>query len=123
MASYWPSEDARAGSPQLARRMNDMPKAVVSETMASTDWQPTTIVDDPARLASQHGDALVLGSSRLASLADACLLDELRLMVNPVVIGGGAPVLDGLTARLDLRFRDVRTFDSGNVLLTYGRCD
>ena len=124
MAAYWPSEDVRTGSPQLAQRMNDTPKLVVSRTLTSTEWQPTTIVDDLARVADHEGDALVLGSNRLvAALADAHLLDELRLMVNPVAIGSGSPVLDGLTERLQLKLLDVDRFDSGNVLLTYGGLD
>jgi dihydrofolate reductase len=104
--------------------MDDMPKIVVSRTLTDVEWQPTTIVDDIARLgilATEPGkDVLVLGSSTpVAGLAQGRLLDELRIMVSPVAIGAGRSVLASLSRRLLLRRRDVDRFDSGNMLLTY----
>lgn len=100
--------------------MNAKPKLVVSRTMASAAWQPTTIIDDVSGLATLDGNALVLGSSQLvSSLAQAGLLEELRLMVNPIAIGDGGTVLDALTDRLPLDLRNVTQFESGNNLLTY----
>lgn len=88
MAEYWPTDDARSSSPDIAVLMNDMPKIVVSRTLTDVEWQPTTIVDDVAgldALAAEPGeDLLVLGSSELvAALAQQRRLDELRIMVNP----------------------------------------
>lgn len=121
MVAYWPTDEARAGSPRIAERMNAKPKLVVSRTVKSVDWQPTTIIDNVSRLGSLDRDALVLGSSQLvACLARLGLLDELRLMINPIAIGAGSAVLSTLTDRLPLHLRDVDRFDSGNVLLTYG---
>lgn len=120
MASFWPSQDARDASPRTAMLMNRTPKIVVSRTLTQTEWQPTEIVQDIAELAGRPGRSLVLGSSMLvASLADAGLLDELRLMINPVVLGQGSPVLAGLGTRRPLELAGVDRFESGNILLTY----
>jgi dihydrofolate reductase len=65
-------------------------------------------------------DALVMGSSDLAaSLAELGLVDEYRLMVNPVALGDGKPVLKGLKSDLRLRLLEARPFANGNVLLRY----
>jgi dihydrofolate reductase len=125
MAEYWPSPAVSPDDP-VADRMNGYRKIVVSRTLASADWGPSTLVRDdvPARLAAikqEPGlDIALLGSSTLAaSLLTDGLLDELRIMVNPVVLGHGQPLLGGAdVASLDLVGR-VRRFGSGNVLLTY----
>jgi len=65
-------------------------------------------------------DALLIGSSDLAvSLGALGLIDEYRIMVNPIALGNGKPVLQGLAADLKLRLLRTRTFTNGNVLLTY----
>jgi dihydrofolate reductase len=125
MAEFWPSQAASQVDPLVAKQMNSYHKVVVSRTLVSADWGPSTLVCDdvPAQLAAikqQPGlDIALLGSSTLAAslLADG-LLDELRIMINPVVLGHGQPLLAGAdTARL--RLTQVRQFASGNVLLTY----
>ena len=66
------------------------------------------------------GDAIILASSDLSlTLAAHDLIDEYRLMVNPLFLGAGKPVLQGLRADVALRLHAVRTFGNGNVLLTY----
>lgn len=125
MASYWQTDAARSDSPDIAARMNALPKVVVSRTLEWAQWRPTTIVDSVAGLGSiatePDRDLLVLGSSRLvAALAEHRLLDELRIMVNPVAIGRGRPALASLPEYVRLHLRDVRQFASGSVLLTYG---
>jgi dihydrofolate reductase len=103
--------------------MNSYPKLVLSRALDQADWPATTIVSDPAKLAEVKGrpgtDIALLGSSALtASLVRLGLLDELRIMVNPVALGAGRPVLRGGGLS---RYRLLRTrvFDSGNVLLCY----
>jgi len=125
MAEFWPSPAAVHDDPAVAGRMNSYQKIVVSRTLTSADWAPTTLISDdvPAqvgKLKEQPGrDIALLGSSTLAaSLLDLGLIDELRIMVNPVVLGAGRPVLAGARrTRLTLARR--REFRSGNVLLTY----
>ena len=120
MAEFWPSEDAQQHSPRTAHLMNSTPKIVASRTMASAEWGPTTIVGDIAEIAAQPGRSLVLGSSTLvAALAGADLLTELRMMMNPILIGRGTSVMSSVETRINLELYDVERFKSGNVLLTY----
>jgi dihydrofolate reductase len=125
MAEFWSSPVALEADPTMAERMNRYPKVVVSRTLAAADWTPSTLISDDAgaqlaRLKEGPGKGIaLLGSSTLAaSLLAAGLIDELRLMVNPVVLGAGQPALTG-TKQKTLKLLRVRQFNSGNVLLTY----
>jgi dihydrofolate reductase len=126
MAGYWPTQGAREDDPVIAELMNAMPKVVVSTTLASADWNNTTVVganvaEELSKRKRQPGkDLAVLGSPRLTlSLIGMGLLDELRVMVSPVAIGDGRSLFRSSDHRLRLRLLQSRTFDSGNVLLTY----
>jgi dihydrofolate reductase len=122
MAAFWPTE---AGDAAVASRMNSFDKIVVSRTLTDPAWGPVTVLSDdvPAQLGKikeQPGrDIALLGSSDLAaSLLGSGVIDEIRIMVNPVVLGSGHPALAGADpARLELL--GIRQFGSGNVLLTY----
>ncbi len=125
MAAFWPTPAAIEALPETAARMNGYDKVVVSRTLTSADWAPATLISNDvdaqlAKLKEQPGrDIALIGSSELAgSLVGTGLIDELRLMVNPVVIGSGHPVLAG-ASRAELELARVRQFASGNVLLTY----
>jgi dihydrofolate reductase len=129
MAEYWSSADGIADNPIEAPLLNDTPKIVVSSTLADGDaiWSPTQIIggDDlvggfTAAKERDGGELLVLGSPTLTmGLAEAGLLDELRLLVAPVALHAGKPVFGAATDRVPLDLLDIRRFDSGNVLLTY----
>jgi dihydrofolate reductase len=126
MANYWTTEAAAVTDPLVAAKMNAMPKLVVSSTLARADWSGTTVVGGDLEEAMIElksrvgGELLVLGSARLtASLAESELLDELRVMVNPVVLGRGSSLMHSLPSQLRLELLRTRIFDSGNVLLTY----
>jgi dihydrofolate reductase len=124
MASYWPTQEAITSDPVVAEKMNGMPKVVVSRTLERADWNNSRIARDPkgiAALKREPGrDALLLGSSDLAvSLGALGLIDEYRLMVNPIALPTGTPVLAGLTGDLHLTLLGTRTFRNGNALLTY----
>ena len=117
MAAFWPSEAAAAADPETARRMNDTPKVVFSKTLGKADWQNTRLVRDGLRetvedLKRRPGkDIAVFGSSDLSvSLLQMGLLDELRLMVNPVVLGDGKRLFEGIRDRLALTLMSTRTF-------------
>jgi dihydrofolate reductase len=92
MAPYWPS-----ASGPFARPMNEIPKVVFSRSLTSTEWGPTTIAtgdlaDTVEGLKEEHagGYLLALGGARFArSLVEAGVIDEYRLVVHPVVLGGG----------------------------------
>jgi len=92
-AKAWPSIEDEAG---FADKMNTMPKFVVSSTLENAEWNNTTVLsgnipDEVSRLKQQFdGDILVAGSAQLAqSLLQHDLVDELRLMVFPIVLGSG----------------------------------
>jgi dihydrofolate reductase len=125
MAEFWPSAAALQADPEIAEAMNRLPKLVVTRTLTAADWAPITIINTDAteiltRLKNQPGkDIALLGSSVLAaSLLDGGLIDELRVMVNPVVLGSGHTILTA-AGRTKLALAGVREFRSGNVLLTY----
>ena len=125
MAEFWRSPAALEVDAGMSERMNRYAKIVVSRSLASAEWAPSTLISEDAAgqlttLKEQPGkDIFLLGSSSLAaSLLDGGVLDELRIMVNPVILGTGDTVLAG-AGRTSLEFAGVRQFASGNVLLTY----
>ena len=126
MAAYWPTPDAIRDDPAVAGRMNAIPKIVFSSTMGDPRWQSTRLVRDNLAhevtlLKQKPGkDLIIFGSSDLAaSFVDHDLLDEARIMINPVVLGGGKPVLGGVHDRLKFKLTRTRSFRSGNILLYY----
>lgn len=120
MAAYWPNESAEDST---ARRMNATQKVVFSHDAFDPEWENTEASTDLTakmnELKSQDGkDIAVLGSSHLGKeMLEADLLDEVRIMVNPVFVGSGSTLFDGLSKKLTLV--GTRTFQNGNVLLTY----
>lgn len=120
MASYWPQENEEDST---ARRMNATNKIVFSHNPMDVSWEHTTAATDVLatmqQLKMQPGKEIaVLGSSNLGkAMLEANLLDEVRIMVNPVFVGEGTTLFDGLNKKL--RLTDTRTFANGNVLLTY----
>jgi dihydrofolate reductase len=126
MASYWPTAAAADNDPVVAELMNTLPKLVVSTSLTSADWANTRVVgadvaEEITRLKQQPGKGLaILGSSDLtSSLLGMGLVDELRVLVNPVILGGGRSVFRTIKEERKLELLQTRTFRSGNVLLTY----
>ena len=106
--------------------MNGLPKMVFSNTLAAAGWANSTIIRgqaeaEVAHLKKQPGvDMVVLGSAELtSSLLRAGLIDEYRLIVNPVILGAGKPMFQDFHARLRLTLAGVRQFRSGVVMLSY----
>jgi dihydrofolate reductase len=126
MASYWPTELAISDDPQVAGLMNRMPKVVFSKTLNAAEWTNTglikeNIAEEVLKLKKQPGKEIaIFGSSNLAvSLAEHGLIDEYRMIVNPVFLGEGTALLKGIKEKLNLKLVSTRTFKSGNVLLIY----
>ncbi len=124
MASYWPTDQAK-DEPE-AVRMNETPKIVFSKTLKSADWQNTTLkhevnAEEIKKLKeTSEKDIAVFGSSDLCvSLLKENLLDELRLMINPVILGKGKLLFQGIDHKLDLKLTKTRNFKNGNRLLYY----
>ena len=126
MASYWPTEAAKRDDPLIAELMNSLPKIVFSRTLQKVEWEHTRLVkrnfiEIVSELKNEDGkDVAILGSSDLAvTLMEHGLIDEFRIMINPVVLGNGKPLFQGIKSKLDLRLIKTRTFKSGNILLYY----
>ena len=108
----------------MADQMNTIPKILVSATLEAADWQNSTLVASPSELAvyrRQPGRNIAISGSAglVRSLLGQGLLDELRLLLFPVLVGSGQRLFDGVTERLPLTLLDSRTFSGGVVQLTY----
>jgi len=126
MAGFWPTPEAIRTDPVVAAGMNKSEKIVFSRTLQKADWNNTRLVRDNMlaevrKLKQGTGkDLTVLGSgSIVAQLAEEGLIDEYQVLLNPVVIGKGKTMFEGLKRRLALKLVRTRTFGNGNVLLTY----
>jgi dihydrofolate reductase len=126
MAAWWPSPMAAQAMPEVAARMNSMPKIVFSRTMSSADWSNTKLVKDDLvgtvrRMKGEAGpDMAILGSGTIVTqLAGAGLIDSLQIVVNPVALGAGKSLFAGLTKRVDFTLTKTRVFANGSVVLWY----
>jgi dihydrofolate reductase len=127
LAAYWPFTSAK--DDRTADLVNMIPKFVFSRTLSEAPWGPfknaRVVKDDPAeavaKLKQQSGkDMVIFGSGRLISqLAQAGLIDEYQLRVNPVVLGSGKRLFPDLKERVKLKLLDSRTSPSGVVVLHY----
>jgi dihydrofolate reductase len=120
-ADAWPSRDG-----EFADKFNSMPKYVVSSTMGEPTWTNTTVLkgdiaEEVAKLReSQDGDIAVHGSASLVqSLLEHDLVDELRLMVFPVVLGTGKRLFGETTDKKRLRLVDSRLVGDGVNIVIY----
>ncbi|MGA9396692.1 MAG: dihydrofolate reductase family protein [Anaerolineaceae bacterium] len=126
MAGFWPTKEAIETDPIVAGLMNSKSKIVFSKSLIKADWQNTRLVKtdfitELNRLKKKPGEGLfMLGGSDLAvSCLQAGLLDEIRIMLNPIVLGAGKPLFKGIQNRLNLKLLKTRVFKNGNVLLSY----
>jgi dihydrofolate reductase len=125
-AEAWPSRDG-----EFADKFNQMPKYVVSSTVDGSEWSNSTVlggdvVEEVSKLRqTQDGDIVVHGSARLVqTLIANDLVDELRLMVFPVVLGSGKRLFGETGDRKTLRLADSKTVgDDGVAILIYERAD
>jgi len=122
MAGYWPSAE------EIADKMNNLFKVVFSRSLHTVEWSNSRLVSDDAveevaKLKQMPGkDMVILGSATLASsLLQAGLIDEYRVILNPVLIGCGIPLFRDITERLKLRLSRTQSFGSGVVVLYYQR--
>jgi dihydrofolate reductase len=120
-AKHWPSRDG-----EFADKFNAMTKYVVSSTLEDPEsvWSNSRVIglDEVASLRDgEGGDIVVHGSGRLATaLIERGLVDELRLMVFPTVLGGGRRLLDGASAEASFRLvSSTPVGDDGVVILVY----
>ncbi len=126
MAGYWPTPEAIKNDPIVAQGMNSAAKIVFSRTLNKVDWNNTRLVKNDMlseirKLKQESGkDLTVLGSGSIVSqLAQERLIDEYQVLLNPVVIGKGKTMFEGVKDRFSLKLTKTRVFGNGNVLLYY----
>ena len=122
-AASWPSRTDEFG---FADKFNSMPKYVVSSTLEEPEWNNSTVlkgdvVEEVSRLKQeQEGDIVVHGSPQLVqTLLDHDLVDEIRLMVFPVVLGRGKRLFGETSDKKPLRLTDSKVVGDGVAILTY----
>jgi dihydrofolate reductase len=129
MVSYWPTALDNSSIPEsmirFANTLNPMHKVVFSKTMKNAGWN-TSVVDtlnpeEILEMKSEQGKDILLGGG--ASIAQTFmqhgLIDEYQLLVQPVAIGIGKPLFNGIHDRLKLNFIWSRPFQSGVIALCY----
>jgi len=107
MASYWPTSLANANDPIVAEKMNTMPKIVFSRSLKTVDWQNTRLVNENFNNEismlkhATNKDHIIFGSSGLTvTLINQGLVDEFRIMLNPVILGNGKHLFIGVDIKL-----------------------
>ena len=124
LAAFWPHQP---GGTPMVDYINSVPKFVVSETLEEPlEWNNSTLIEgnvaeEITQLKRQPGkDITILGSGALVrSLLRDGLLDELRLMVHPIVLGGGKRLFEEGGDQKALELVDSKTFGTGVLYLTY----
>jgi dihydrofolate reductase len=122
MARYWPT----APVDEIATQMNNLPKVVFSRTPQTVEWNNSRLAknnlqEEVSNLKKQPGkDLVVLGSAIVASsLLQAGLVDEYRVILQPVLLGRGNALFKDITERIQLKLMSAKAFGSGAVLLSY----
>jgi dihydrofolate reductase len=127
---YWETADESSSAPahelEFARIWKDLPKIVFSKTLESVEGKARlardSMADEVARLKAAPGKDMAVGGAGLASgFSRLGLIDEYRLFVSPVVLGGGTPYFPALDDRIDLELVETQTFGSRVVYLRYRR--
>ena len=123
-AGAWPKREG-----EFAEKFNSMPKFVVSTTLENPDWNNTTVLDSgdataQVRTLKQEfdGELQVPGSHQLVQeLIESDLVDQINLMIFPVILGTGKKVFEDKAERRNLRLRDSKIVGDGIVVLIYER--
>ena len=126
MVQFWPTPEAMKSSPEIAEGMNKAEKIVFSRTLDKVEWSNArlmkdNIVEEIKKMKQTPGNNMtLLGSGSIVSqFADAGLIDEFQILVHPVALPEGTPILKDIKNTLELKLTNSRIFDSGNLLLVY----
>lgn len=121
MARHWPYSDDEYATP-----MNDLPKVVFSKTLESADWNESRVArgdlaEEISTLRQEPGGDIVAwgGASFVQALSRAGLVDEYRLVINPVALGAGLPLFKDLPAPIRLQLVKAATYATGAALHIY----
>jgi dihydrofolate reductase len=126
MAGWWPTPRVIEMAPAVAQAMNSAPKVVFSRTLDQASWNNTRLVKSDIaeavrKLKAEPGpEMVIMGSGTIVSqLAEAGLIDEFQVVVNPIVLGEGKSMFEGVRKKLALKRTQARTFENGCVVLWY----
>ena len=124
MAGYWPNTNDN--DPVITDKMNSLPKIVFSKTLSKVEWNNSRLIrenvqEEINKLKQQEGkDMVIFGSGNLVSfLTQQGLIDEYRIILNPVILGSGNPLFKNLHDRLNLKLLKTKTLGTGVVILYY----
>jgi dihydrofolate reductase len=121
MAAHWP-----VSTDEYAAPMNDLPKVVFSKTLASADWNDSRvargdIAEEISAMRREPGGDIIAwgGASFVQALSRQGLVDEYRLVINPVALGNGLPLFKDLSDPIELQLVEAWTFANGAALHVY----
>jgi dihydrofolate reductase len=122
MAAYWPS----APRDEIANAMNNLPKVVASRTLKNVEWNNSRLIqgdvaEEISKLKQMPGkDIVIFGSATLASsLLQLDLIDDYRVILSPILLGGGSPMFTNMKHRINLKLAGTKLLKSGVVVLYY----
>jgi len=126
MAGYWSTTMAEQHDPVVAKAMNNMQKVVFSRTMEKALWNNTKlvkadIVSEIRKMKNESGPGMVImgSGSIISQWAPERVIDEYQFMVNPLALGKGRTMFDGMDKKLSLKLISTRTFQNGKVFLCF----
>jgi dihydrofolate reductase len=130
MADYWPAAATNPSTPksdlEIADKMNNLPKIVFSKTLQEVKWNNSRLIkaniaEEISKMKTQPGkDMVIFGSGSIVStFMQLGLIDEYRIIVNPVVLGNGNPLFKGINDKQNLKLLNTRVLGSGIVILYY----
>jgi dihydrofolate reductase len=126
MVQFWPTPEAMKTAPEIAEGMNQAEKIVFSRTLDKVEWSNARVmkgemIDNIRELKQSDGPGLtVLGSGSIVNqFADAGLIDEFQMLIHPIALNQGTPILGDIKNNLELKLVNSKIFESGNVLLVY----
>ena len=126
MASWWPTPAAIESMPVVAEQMNSLQKVVFSRTLDKASWNNTRLAKgdlaaEIRKMKKESGtDMMIMGSGTIVSqLAQEGLIDEYEIALNPIVLGKGRTMFEGVKDKQNLKLTKTRAFGNGNVFLCY----
>jgi len=132
MSAFWPTADEQIDDPHVKRFApfwRKTPKVVISRSLENPGWDAEVIGRDLAaeitELKNQAGGDILLtgGAGAASALTELGLIDDYRVVVHPVVLGGGQQLFTGTKDRVNLELVETRVFDGKTVMLRYRRKD
>ena len=130
LADYWPAAATNPSTSksdlEIADKMNNLPKIVFSKTLQEVKWNNSRLVkeniaEEISKMKQQPGkDMVIFGSgSIVTTFTQLGLIDEYRILVNPVVLGNGKPLFTGINDKQNLKLLKTKVLGSGIVILYY----